>query len=281
MNKPATYNLIFNAIGALVGLVVVGYVVYSAVLTESVPSCTESYPTPTRLALKAHDGTLLSPIELQARGGLREWGVTSNAKVVDDPKAPGGAALQVQLANVAVNETSNDRPANGVYFRWTPTGMATAKSACLSYRVWLPEGFEFSPGGILPGLFGGIPAAEAEQISEQTSLGSRIQWRRDGEGNLDVAMSGSSFRQVNQPGFALRPGSWTRIDQEIVLNTPGTADGEARMWVDGSLKAEALKLQLRATESERIAGVLADIGYVRAPAKPGMLRLSPFDLSWR
>ncbi len=40
-------------------------------------------------------------------------------------------------------------------------------------------------------------------------------------------------------------------------------------------------MALRKDKSATILGVLADIGYLHAPAKPGLLRLTPFELSWK
>ncbi len=45
------------------------------------PACSARYPAPMRFALNTSDGKLLSPIELQARVGLNEWGINENAKV--------------------------------------------------------------------------------------------------------------------------------------------------------------------------------------------------------
>lgn len=280
MNKPAIYHLAFNAAGIFTGLIVVGYIAYSLFHTNVEPACTQTYPAPLRFSLTSANGEPLSPIQLQARAGMREWGMSENATVVPEAGVPGGAALQVQLAGSAAEETGA-RAANGVSFRWSPPGIGKARSACLSYRVWLPEDFAFEDGGILPGLFGGVPAAEAAEASDATRFGTRAAWGHDGTAGLEVAQAGISPFRVRQRDFALQQGRWIRIEQEIVLNTPGKADGHARLWVDGSSKADAAKLTFRRDETEAIAGVLADVGYLKAPAKPGMLRLSPFDLSWR
>jgi len=281
MNKPATLNLIFNGIGALIGLTVVLYVVYTALHTQMEPPCSERYPAPMRFALQQRDGTLLSPIELQARVGLREWGVIENTAIVPVSGGPASAALEVKLASLAEAEPDSTRPQNGVYFRWTPSGLEKAHSVCLTYSVWLPEGFAFNDGGILPGIFGGLPAAMADREGDQTRLGSRIAWQAHGETGLDVASSGSRYRSVKLHAFSLSPGRWMRIEQEVALNTLGKTDGLARMWVDGDLKAEDAKLALRTDANAKFSGVLADVGYLRAPSKVSTLRLSPFELAWR
>lgn len=280
MSRSQTYTLIFNAVGALIGLIVVGYVLYSAFRFETEPSCAQTYPAPHRFSLTSGSGALLTPIELQARAGAREWGITENASVVSDDGLAGGIALEVKLAGSSVEHTGG-RDANGVSFRWSPPRVREAKSACLSYAVWLPEEFDFASGGLLPGLYGGLSSVDAAEAGDEARFGTRVGWERDGGADLYVDEADASFRKVLQQGAALPRGRWVRIEQELVLNAAGQANGRARLWVNGRQVADADKLELRRDEKEGIGGVLADIGYLRAPDKSGTLRLAPFDLSWR
>jgi hypothetical protein len=280
MTRQTILNLIFNAIGVLIGLTVLWYVVTSLVLTKTEAPCSARYPAPTRFSLRTSAGALMSPIELQARVGLREWGVIRNAKVVAAPDTPSGAALEVKLASVPDTAATN-RPANGVFFRWHPTGAREATAACLSYRVWLADDFAFGDGGLLPGIIGGPPGAAARDPNSRERVGTRPQWRRGGEGELDAASMGSGYTPVSLRRFPLPKGRWMHVEQELVLNTPGAADGIARLWIDGQLKAENTQATLRKDKNVTILGVLADIGYVRKPTKPGTLRLTPFELSWK
>jgi hypothetical protein len=281
MSKQTTYNFIFNAVGALIGVTVIGYIAYSLTHTETEPSCSARYPAPLRFSLHTNKGALMSPIELQARVGLNEWGVIGNTKVVEDAQAPGGAALEVKLADVPDTEADRGRPANGVYFRWTPPQVRAASAVCLSYKVWLAEDFPFGTGGTLPGPFGGPPGAGAGGPEAKNRFAARPQWRLADEARFDVAATDSGFRPVNQRGFALPKGRWVRIEQELVLNTPGAEDGVARLWLDGVLKAETTRIALRKDAGEMVLGVLAAVGYVRTPDKPGTLRITPFELSWK
>jgi hypothetical protein len=281
MQKSTALYLLFNFLGVLVGLVVVGYVLYAALHIEREPPCSARYPAPTRFALETSDGTLLSPIELQARSGPNEWGVIENIKVVAADTAPGGVALEVKLASVAVDQPASDRATNGVDFRWTPPGVQSAAAACLSYSLWLPEDFAFNSGGVLPGVFGELPAPMAEMGGDETRFGSRLQWRSGVEAKLGIAAAGAGYRPVSVPGFPLPTGRWTRVEQELVLNAPGAENGMVRLWVDGELKAEDASVALRTDPSAKISGVLADVGYFRNAGKPGLLRLSAFELSWR
>jgi hypothetical protein len=130
-------------------------------------------------------------------------------------------------------------------------------------------------------LFGGASGAAATAVGSEGGFAARFAWRAGGDAALFVATAGQGFAAVNQAGFPLPKGRFMRIEQELVLNAPGEANGSARLWLDGELKAETKRLELRKDTSATIAGVLADIGYVRQPATPGVLRLTPFELSWK
>jgi len=279
VSNQATYHLIFNAVGVLVGVTVVGYVVWSLFQVEREEPCRARYPAPTRFSLVGSGGAPLSPIELQGRAGLGEWGVLDNAKVVVVDPAP-GTALEVKLAPVASELAQSERQTNGVDFRWTPLGMKAAKAACLDYSVWIPEKFPFNDGGgVFPGVFGGPPPPAKTGDAERFAV--RLQWTSDGTGILNVAPTSSPYRGINLNGFALAPGRWMHVQQEVVLNTPGEADGIVRLWTDGDLVAEDKKIDLRKDKTDGINGVLADIGYVHEPGAAASLRFSPFEISWR
>jgi hypothetical protein len=277
MQKPA--SLIVNGLGALLGLFVVGYIISAAFYKQEAESCRSRYPAPMLFALRGEDGAELTPIELQARTGLSEWGMLNNAKVVDE--GPGGAALQISLAPVPDREANSSQRANGVGFAWLPARGANANAACLSYSVWLPEDFDFASGGLLPGIVGGGPQAQIGPNMAAGELGTRAGWSAEGSGGLSVEGLNSGYRSVGRSGFTLARGRWIAIEQELVLNAPGKTDGLARLWVDGKLKGEGTRLELRKTGEATIAGVLADVGYLGKPKKPGMLRLSAFELAWR
>jgi hypothetical protein len=281
VSKPATYNLMFNAVGALVLLTVVGYVAWSLVRFEREEPCRGRYPAPTRFSLTTPAGAPLSPIELQGRAGQGEWGVLDNAKVVSVPEPP-GTALEVKLAPVTSELAHSSRNRNGIDFRWLPLGMKSAGAVCFDYSVFIPEKFPFnSQGGVLPGVVGGPPSAAG--AAGASRIGARLQWGGDGKGILYIAPSGGEARGVNLGGFPLEPGRWTRIQQEIVLNTPGETNGIARLWADGELKAEDKGLELRKDKGEGLSGVAVDVGYFIEPG-PGAapsLKFSPFEISWR
>jgi hypothetical protein len=279
VDKQAAYNLLFNAVGVLIGLTVVGYIAWSLFQVEHEQPCRARYPAPQRFSLATQAGTPLTPIELQGRAGLGEWGVLENTKVVPVEQAP-GTALEVKLAPVASDLAHSERNTNGVDFRWTPLGMKSATSVCLDYSVLVPEKFPFNDeGGAFPGVYGGPPPPAKTGPAERLAV--RLQWTTDGKGILYAAPTGSAFRGINLTGFPLERGRWMRVQQEVVLNTPGEANGIVRLWVDGDLVAEDKGIDLRKDKADGINGVLADIGYLRQPGAAASLRFSPFEISWR
>ena len=176
MTSQTKFHLIFNTLGALIVLTVVGYVVYSLTHTETEAACHARYAAATRLALNMSGGAPMTPMQLQARVGIDEYGVIGNAKVVSD--APGGVAVEVALQPVADVESAGERPANGIFFKWTPSGIGSATAGCLSYMLWLPEDFDFGGGGLLPGIFGDAKVAGSDAA---LPFGARPQWYAEGK----------------------------------------------------------------------------------------------------
>jgi hypothetical protein len=276
MQKPAILQWIINGVGLILGATLVLYIAHSAFITEKTAPCRERYPAPIQFSLKGSNGALLTPAELQARVGQPEWGITENAKIIAE--GPAGAALEVKLAPVKNAEPEAERT-TGVNFRWRPSGFDQATSACLVYSVWLPEGFPFNSGGLMPGVFGGEP--NAITALDPKGFGARVKWKLDGGAEMEAASPGSDYIALNQQPYTLPLGSWVLVEQEVVLNTPGATDGMARVWFDGELMAEKTGLTFRKDAKETFAGVLANIGYIREPATTGLLRFSPFELTWR
>jgi hypothetical protein len=284
MQNPKIFNLLVNMVGALLGLLVVGYVAYSAMRSDAEPPCSTSYPAPTRFALRTNQGTPLTPIQLQARAGATERGMLENAAVVPAGDAPTGEALEVQLGHSGKAANGKPPPSTGVNFRWSPPGMAGASAACLTYSVWLPEGFAYGGGGLLPGIFGGQPPGPGSASNSppgKAGFGTRIMWAENGQALVQIDAGTTEFRTPDTSSFLLGPGRWIKIEQEVVLNAPGQADGAVRLWSDGKLVSEQGQQALRSDAKSTISGVLAEILYLREPDKGGMLRISPFEMAWR
>jgi len=274
MKSLNLYSLAYHGAGVLIVLFIAAYVVRSAFYVETAPPCSTRYPAAMQFALLTNDGAPMSPPELQARVGIPERGVIENAKIVPVSQGPSRMALEVKLANVADVEEDSAEPQNGLDFRWRPPGVSSAKAACLSYNLWLPENFELGRGGVLPGIFSEAP-------NSNTVFATRVAWNDLREISVNVEDSGGKTRDVGRSKRAFTPGRWAAVEQEVVLNSPGKSDGMVRLWIDGELRAEDTRIAMRAEKTSKISGVLADVGYTRGSKSVSTIRLSPFELSWR
>jgi hypothetical protein len=279
MDNPRSVQLLINVAGAVVGLIIIGYVVWASVQTTVEPPCSARYPAGTRFSLQTSQGKPLTAIQLQARAGARDLGVIDNASVVQVADGPSPDALEVKLRKLPGDADTSDRARNGIEFRWGPPGMVQAQSACLSYSVFLPEKFEFGGGGFLPGVFTGS-AATASTGVEGSSVSPA--WSEQGQPLLTASLGGAGIRRAMSSGKAVLPTNrWVRIEQEVVLNEAGKEDGRARLWVDGTLVVDDRNIGLRASPATFLGGVLAAVGYRGVPANPGTVRLSPFEIAWQ
>ena len=117
---------------------------------------------------------------------------------------------------------------------------------------------------------------------------TRYSWNGGGAGDFYTQLPDwSTGRSLgnDRRGFHFSKGEWVKLDQEVVLNTPGKKDGLLRIWVDGHLRYEKSNVVFREaqgpTSEAQIAGVLSEI--VMPGDKPGdkhKIWLSPFELRW-
>ena len=156
---------------------------------------------------------------------------------------------------------------NGFYL--DPLGSKGVDAACLSLRLFLPNGFEWPKQGggtkMAWGLWGGEP-------------------RRLGGGTYPANQLGWSVRNVNSIwGFGLysynlnRPGKhgqygprvdrwgtsnwgtgrWHEIEMEVVLNDPGRSNGYAQVWLNGQSRRTMTNLIFRHNNEWAIRGLMA------------------------
>jgi len=280
MQNPKYLNLLINAAAALTAVAIVGYVIYSAMYSDAVEPCGSRYPSAVRFPLSTPEGVPLTPAELQARAGVTDFGVIENASVVSAENAPAPEVLEVQLRGVR-HGADAAIPRTGIGFHWSPPGMSGARSACVAYSAWVPEGFDFSSGGVLPGVFGGASVA-ANPVGADT-ISVRPGWNSTGAPTIGIIAEDSDRGRISGSGSTtmVTPGRWSRIEQEVILNAAGNPDGVARLWIDGALVAENSRLDMRANAATSLQGILFTIGYARLPAQPGLMRVSPVEIAWR
>lgn len=255
--RQRPFDLLIHASGILLGVIIVGYVVYDMSHTSSVTPCSQRFGAAMRFPLHSADGKRLTPIALQARtSGGRNVGVLENASVVPVVDGPLPNALQVELRPVPETTAAGQASNNGVEFRWSPFVGEIGTSACLSYYLHLPKAFDFGRGGVLPGLEG----QDVEPTTQQNAISVQAQW--DGQGQLLIQSTGATGDLITLAGETSLPTDrWLRIEQETVLNTPGQRDGILRLWIDGALVTENAHLSLRADAATQITRVVVAAGY--------------------
>lgn len=127
----------------------------------------------------------------------------------------------------------------------------------LSYAVRFSDNFDFVKGGKLPGLYGGTGNSGGDIPDGTDGFSTRLMWRREGAGELYAYLPTSEEygTSIARGAWTFRPGVWHRVEQEIVLNQPGQADGRASVWVDGERVIDQAGLQFRLVEELKIDGL--------------------------
>ena len=282
--------LLYSLAGGL--LVVVGLIVgiRASLVTEPVKQCAERYARATHLPYRSRDGAMLTTAELQARLLERDWGLQAHGTIRRVSGAPASEVLEVALPEGGVDGGTTANPVSGVGFAWTPGSVRQARRACLTYSVWLPEDFDYGPGGVLPGLFGGSQSGPMTADGKRSYFAVRPVWQNNGRAAAYLATptDARGRRQALDGAPVVVPrGRWVPIAEEIVLNTPGKSDGRIRLWVDGELKLDHERLAIRDSDALGFEGVSANVHYAPAgkadwapaPAET-YLRLSPFVVHW-
>ena len=210
---------------------------------------------------------------------MRESGIVDNASVVPAEGGPAPVALEVKLRKMLAHANSGNASPNGIDFHWRPPGLAGATATCLAYSVWLDDKFAFGSGGQLPGVFGGVPAEPGKRgVADQLTVNPN--WDGDGYPAILAVREAERHRMIGT-NIVLPTNRWIKIELETILNTPGVADGVARLWIDGDLIVKDTAITLRQDEKEKLNGVLAAASYRLVPPVPGTLRLSHFEIGWR
>lgn len=284
---------LFNAAAALFGVVTVTLAVREMLLPKNVPACDTRYSKAGLFAWQRGDGSLLSPVDLQAKLAGRDWGVIENVHFARVEGQSFTSAMKIALPQDS-KEPETAKP-SGVGFVWTPSWLKGTQSACLGYSVKVPEDFKFGPGGSLPGLFGGEPEmADAAEDKRSAAFSARLLWRENAM--LDVRVTGtgtgkgkgeSATYALDHNYLRLPKDTWLQIEQEIALNTPGQADGILRVWVNGEIKVDRKDMMYRTRPGEGLLGVIAnthyasrDLNWAPAPKSTSIL-LSPFYVRWQ
>jgi hypothetical protein len=271
---------------AMAGILVIGaaFVLVPPMFAPATATpCGERYANSTLFRLE-RDGAVVTLDEIRARvGESRALGLSENVEIVKpaDPRIP--AAMQVSLRGNSGASTSS-AASGGVAFPWQPHSVRTGTASCLTYNVFFIGDFEFQNGGTLPGIEG----SDRSQTSQDHFAGNLV-WHEDGWIGVQLAVASgdqSESAGLEARNFTFPRGRWIRVDQEVVLNTPGASDGALRVWIDEALAIERTDIAFRNKVDVGFDGVAANVFYgavgavAWAPSET-TIWISPLELSWR
>ena len=120
-----------------------------------------------------------------------------------------------------------------------------------------------------------------DQVPPVSGAVARMGWVDGGELGVEVRTPATNGFWLGATHLSWPTGRWVSIEQEVKLNTPGSADGLIRVWVDGELKVESLDMDLRGSDHFALSGVVSDIGYARTAADPAVIQITPFAIQWQ
>ncbi|MBX9589892.1 MAG: hypothetical protein K2X43_11340 [Hyphomonadaceae bacterium] len=284
MRLPATKIIVFNAAAGLVGLAALVTAVRSVLMPAATPPCAERYHNMTAFPLE-RAGVALSAADLQAGLGGRDVGVVDNVSIGPVPNAPAPLAMAVVLGRAQASPRGTAEPHGGTTFPWEPRVLQGKTHACLSYRVLFPAGFDFQRGGALPGLAGASTGGESGD-----RFLARLAWRAKAAPGAVVRVTENGTTRTlaaERESVALPDGKWVKLEEEVVLNTPGRTDGILRVWIDDTLAIERTDMTYRAKPDVTLSAVAVEVFTVpgvddarATAAKDAKVWLTPFEVRW-
>ena len=185
MGKPMSMTLKANLIGTAAILITGVYIGYEMTHEDVAKPCSTAYPPAASLDLRSGNGELLSAMALQGRSQSQDWGLIDKVTIENASDAPTKSVIKFALPKQDVSSTNN--VFGGAGFPWQPSKLKGAKSVCFAYNVWLPNDFDFSATGILPGVASGQSIVKDEnddedegQLSSDASVRTSS-WSEDGK----------------------------------------------------------------------------------------------------
>lgn len=287
MRKHDAKTIVFNLSGATVISVAVLYIVHDFLVRPAVLPCSQRYAASQQFGISGRTGRPMSPIELQARVGIRESGILQNAAVTTNPDIENSNKIDVKLAKLD-DEDVTAKPANGISFLWPVASVAKVEAVCVSYDVMLPE--KMKPGFRirLPGVAAtGAPVSNGTTGTADTSepladVALNIGVSEHGEAGVEMNGIYSQSQWLSGKRTVRWPrGNWVRVEQEVILNEAGKENGTIRFWLNGALVVDNSELMLRRKSHQRFRGLSADTLYTQGVGDPVTVSMSPFTIQWQ
>lgn len=230
---------------------------------QSSTACSSRYQQVWEMPVRASDvGQSLDAVLRRPEFSAERMGSLGGMSI---GRAPDGT-VSLQVAT-GPGRASKDRVDS---FFLSQFGGLGVDAACLSVEVFLPTGFQWPKSGSaeMPiGLWGG---EEAEDLSDRTHPDAQKDWmvrtRSDRSAmrgysyNLDRAGNAGAPSKDSGPSWGGKDwgtGKWHVIEMEVVMNTPGRADGYYKYWLNGRRFASETNLQFRRERTWAIRGLIA------------------------
>jgi|TARA_B100000073_G_scaffold333081_1_gene324187 hypothetical protein len=170
---------------------------------------------------------------------------------------PGNMALAVAFPAHTFGPAKNGA-------QWKLDFDAPLQSVEVRYDIKFEDGFAFSKGGKLPGLFGGKGNSGGGIPTGRDGFSARMMWREDGRIVQYLYYPDQPERYghqipwvqaTNGKPIQLTAGKWHTVVQKLSINTPGKKDGRLRAFFDGKSVLEINNLRLRDTDTFAIDGL--------------------------
>ncbi|KAF8801407.1 polysaccharide lyase family 14 protein [Phlegmacium glaucopus] len=140
-------------------------------------------------------------------------------------------------------------PQGGAEFYASPLDISDAQNVTLMYSVFFPADFDWVLAGKLPGLYGGHTRCSGGNPAVDC-FSTRLMWRKKGAGELylyapkekqtealcsdpESICDAAYGLSIGRGSFTWAAGDWTRVQQTVVLNTPGMQDGSFTLDING------------------------------------------------
>ena len=182
-----------------------------------------------------------------------------NLAIVEESDAPFPHFLRVSYAQGSSSprgsRAAGVKDGGGQFYGSFESG--PAEHAFLRYYVRFAPDFDFVKGGKLPGFYGGTQVSGGRIPDGTDGFSTRFMWRAAGQGEVYAYLPSSDTfgTSLGRGGFSFTPGKWHCLEQEVLLNTPGSSNGAVRAWLDGKLAYQNEHLLYRTVASLRVEGV--------------------------
>ncbi|CAO3622235.1 unnamed protein product [Cunninghamella echinulata] len=196
-----------------------------------------------------------------------------NYDIVKDPVGSEKGILKITYPENSMNPGAD--PQGGIGFYSQPISLSRApRELQLSYQVYFPKGFDFVKGGKLPGLYGGHDECSGGTNSP-TCFSTRFMWREDGQGEVyayvppklqskNICKSNGNIcnsdygYSLGRGSWKFKTGAWNKLQQKVVLNTPGKKNGVVTVFLNGRKVYQQKNLVLRTKKTKKIFGIAFD-----------------------